>query len=587
MRILILCILLFPTILQARDLLTSQEYQQFSTQQQVEILTAYKAFVQEVSRNEDELEMEELSTNFNFHLLIDQAFAAAKYNCFYAGWPSYKKTVMVKGRQKSFCTSPTKSNPDYKILSKSCHSGEMLCQPALFGSPMCIKAQTQAQRNLAFSQCQTKFVASGKTLSDLAKELSHSAAAADELFELVHGICSSGLQSRTAMCKNLKRRVSTIRAQETKTVVKPKAKKIQVINQGKPTEDEVLKEELISTVEKVIEHTAPQITKEITKEVTCAQCEQIKAAQKEDEILADYEVSESIDQSKSTSDDFCTGGEYGNPRDKMYENVHYDKQSDLSINVEYQDAKQEKSPKFPASYEINIDKIGDDYSAITKGQENNSEGLIQAKRAYNNSFLSRGKENSFEIIENPVRTDYINGKIDERYVSEDLRISRYAFFPRKVVPSVKLRDDKIIMKMTTGEEFVMNAKSGKIISGVAKSIPAKQKMENKTDKNGKKYVLNFPDTEFAYRGEGLYIETKLAAGTFVPVRAFVDGQMQECKMKSADLWENHQGHFSPKSDPKYSSSRWSCSKFKFEKDEDLYSMIKKQCPAFKFPALIR
>lgn len=556
--------------------------------EQTEVLRAYKDFVYEASKNEEELE--ELTTTYNLSFL-ENAYAAGQFNCFYAGWPSVKKKV----NKRTFCSAPAGA--------KACGKGQLLCQPALFGAKLCVDVSTQKKRNSSFSQCQQKFIQSGRTLASLAKDLKSGADAteADELFSLVSSICKNGFQAKTGMCSNLKNRVASIRLlQKPKgagikavaPMAKPKvaSKKIEVVNEGKTTEDEELKEKLVKTVEKVNDTTAQVVNKEVTKDVVCAQCEQAKKAEEDQDVLANHEASEAIDQSQPTPDDFCGDGVKGSKNDKYSQSVHYDTVNDVSVNIEYQEKPAgNKDKRTAGGYDVSAEQMGEGKPLIEDGNVISTEVAqpLYPKRSYSNQYYNRGKENNFEIIDGPVKELSRGGAPYERYNSTDLRITQYAFFPRKVVPSVKHRGDKIIMKMTTGEEIVVNAKSGKIESGAAKDIPAKKGVETR---KGGADVRTYPKTDFAYTGDALYIQSQLTAakdakepGSIVSVKALVDGKPQECKVKSEDIWEYKSGFYIPSDE----QSKWSCAKFKFEKDEELYDLVKNKCPSFKFPALVK
>lgn len=580
MKIFVLFMSLLPSLLFAGDFVTTQEYQKMTTHRQVQVLKAYKVFVQEVLKNENDTE--DLTARLHA-LFINEAFAFDKFDCFYGGWPSLKKTVTTSGKQKTYCSSPLKSNPQYKNLSKTCAPGQLLCQPVLFGSNICIEAKTQAQRNSAFSQCQKKLDQSGKTLEDLSKDLlkDDMAPLADELFALVHDICQSGFQSKTGMCSNLKKNVAAIKESKPTTV--------QVVNQGKNVENENLKTKLITTVEKV--DLIPIEVVEVNKKVVCTQCEQLKAQQDKDEVLAPYEASGPIDQSLKTPKDFCAGNKQGDDRETYSQSAYSDSDNEISMDITYQEKAKDKANRSVGGHEVSADRMGKAYTYVEEGVEYPTEdmALMYPRRSYESEFRGRGKEGTFDIVDSPVREEFENKKLKERFVSTDMRITQYSFFPRKKIPAIKKRDDKIIMQLTTGEEFTIDAKTGRVVAGVAKDVAPKNQIEVRPAN-----TRTFPDSDFSYQGEGIYIETKVTynkdekkPGSIVPVRAMVDGKLQECKLKSDDLWTRDYGYYLPQGHEKYLSSGWDCTRFKFEKDEELYEMIKQKCPSFKFPALIK
>ncbi|MBA2406163.1 MAG: hypothetical protein H0V66_15415 [Bdellovibrionales bacterium] len=579
MKILVFLICCLPSWLLAGEFLTQQEFKSLNEKQQVQMIKAYKDFVHEILK--DEIESEELTASFRL-LFIDEAFASGTFNCFYAGWPSQKKTVTTKGQKRTFCTSPLKSNPQYKKMAESCGPGQLLCQPVLFGANVCIEARTQKQRNSAFSQCQSKFEKSGKTLQGLAREIATEdmAPLADELFSLVHNICKSGFQSKTGMCSNLKKSVAAIK------VNKPKV--VEVVNEGKTVEDIKLETKLLKTVETVIE--APKETVVIEKKITCTQCEEMKKIEADEEVLAPHEASGPIDQNLKTAKDFCAGNQEGIDKETYFQGVFSDSDNEISVDVTYQEKAKDKANRTVGGHDVRAERMGKGYSTIEESVELPADEtpLIYPRRSYQQEFMGRGKEGTFEIIDSPVKEVFENKKLVERYLSTDMRITQYSFFPRNNIPAIKKRDDKIIMRLTTGESIVIDAKSGRVINGAAKDLPPKNQTEIRPTN-----TRTFPDSDFSYQGEGLYIESKVtynkderSPGSIVPVKAMVDGKLQECKLKSDDLWTSDYGYYLPQEHEKYLSSYWSCKRFAFEKDEDLYAMIKKKCPTFKFPALI-
>ena len=141
--------------------------------------------------------------NFRFHL-IAEAMAAGDFSCFYAGWPSKSVTVTRGGKKKELCNNPANQNPNYQNAERvnQCKSSEMACNPALFGTGLCVDISTRSKKNLAFSQCEQQFSSAGKSLANVAEEISSGkiAAEADEMFRLVSDVCGSGFQSSTGMC---------------------------------------------------------------------------------------------------------------------------------------------------------------------------------------------------------------------------------------------------------------------------------------------------------------------------------------------------------------------------------------------------
>jgi hypothetical protein len=207
MKIIILSISFFFSVAAQAQLLGLKEFSKMTVTQQELVLIEYKNFLAQYP-----MPLETKSdavTKLDFISFLKEAHAAGDYNCFFAGWPS--KSVRVGTR--SVCSSPSKTNSDYQAQASKCTSGSMLCQPILFGDVGCIQASTPKQKSLAFSSCESKFKASGKSLADVVAGLTDAtkAAAAEEVFGLVARVCSTGVQATKPMCHSLKNKVEAIK----------------------------------------------------------------------------------------------------------------------------------------------------------------------------------------------------------------------------------------------------------------------------------------------------------------------------------------------------------------------------------------
>jgi hypothetical protein len=464
----------------------------------------------------------------------------------------------------------------------------MLCQPLLFGSNVCIDVQTRSQRNSAFSQCQQKFLNTGKSLDSLSNDLGEDhSGLADEMFALVHDICESGkFQSSTTMCSNLRKKIAVIKDSNPQSKV-VNSENIQVMDKGKISKDEELKKKLVTTLQKVNE--APVVVNEVSRKVTCSQCEHYKRTEAFDEPLYPYEASEPIDQSKMTPKDYCSGNQKGTVREKYSQGIAGESETDISVSATYQQVGSDQTKRIVAGYDVSVDKMGKAFTTIEDGIESTGDDYppLYPNRSYSANFEGRGKEGVLSIVDSPVKEVYQNKKLKERYLSTDLRITEYSFFPRKNVPAIKMREGKMFLKLTTGEEVIIDSKSGRIVSGVAKEVPPKNQIEIRpTNKR------IYPDNDFSYNGDGLYIESRVfpnkdekKPGSVVSVRAIVDGKKQECKLRSEEIWKYEYGYYLPQGHKDYLSSMWSCTRYRFETDEDFYKMIKKSCPHFQLPRL--
>lgn len=196
MKIAILFILTFSFQVFGKSTITAKDFASMNTDQKVKVIEAYKEFLSEYSKTTT------LGDFASHHFSIfSEAFASGNFDCFYAGWPS--RTVPQGG--KRLCTTPVRGNPDYNRLASGCGANSLLCQPALFGSGLCVSIATKSLRNSAFAQCETKFREAGRTVADIVRGISSSEERTelDDLIRVGQDICDRGLQARTNMCRRL------------------------------------------------------------------------------------------------------------------------------------------------------------------------------------------------------------------------------------------------------------------------------------------------------------------------------------------------------------------------------------------------
>ena len=222
--------IIFVGLLSSQAFATVMNFQQFkklSVEQQVQVIKAYKDFIKQ---NSQEFELEEQTFTLNWHL-IQEAYAASRYNCFYAGWPSTK--VLSQGR--ALCSSPAKTNADYKVQSINCSRNEILCNPVLFGAGICVSTATKVLRNSAFNQCELKFKAAGNDLNGLAQRLASAehSSEAEDLFNLVDDVCS---KSSSGICTKLNARIQEIKASKPTEVSTSATPTSEATTQNEPSD---------------------------------------------------------------------------------------------------------------------------------------------------------------------------------------------------------------------------------------------------------------------------------------------------------------------------------------------------------------
>lgn len=131
--------------------LSSLKWNDLNDQQKFHVTEELKTHLKYIEASHQEL------VSYKFELL-NSAYAS-EYNCFVAGWPS---STNAQGS----CQDPAKLNPYHKNYL-GCPSGELLCNPALFGDGLCIEFKTSVQKNSAFAQCEKSYQEEGRSFSDV------------------------------------------------------------------------------------------------------------------------------------------------------------------------------------------------------------------------------------------------------------------------------------------------------------------------------------------------------------------------------------------------------------------------------------
>lgn len=204
MKIILFLSLLFTAKGSAKPMLSMKEFDRLNIEQQVEVIAAYKEFLRETSL---QTELDTFST-FRFSF-ITKAMASGEFDCFHAGWPS--RSSLVSG--KRLCLSSVTANPDYRLHASRCGQNSLLCQPLIFGSGICVNVSTSALKNSAFSQCETRFRDSGRSLADVAAELNsfEKRAELEEFVGVSERICREGFQQ--ALCNRLREKILATKSQ--------------------------------------------------------------------------------------------------------------------------------------------------------------------------------------------------------------------------------------------------------------------------------------------------------------------------------------------------------------------------------------
>ena len=139
---------------------------------------------------------------FRFQV-FQSAYADADNDCFFAGWPG----KLVKSGEKKLCPSPSAKSG---YSPGACPSGQLQCQPLLFGKDLCVSFASAKDKQLAFSKCSGKFSAENRSLDFLQALTPEEKESLKEVSRLAVAICkegSVGIQKSKPMCASLLARV--------------------------------------------------------------------------------------------------------------------------------------------------------------------------------------------------------------------------------------------------------------------------------------------------------------------------------------------------------------------------------------------
>lgn len=229
-------------------------WKQSNIREKVFLFNEYKAFF---TQNPQELKhWEEKITRLTW--LINEAWANEGMDCIYAGWPSKR----IGGA----CSSPARMNPGYQ--AGSCGTGELHCQPLLFGDGLCAPARTPSERSLAFSTCDKKFSSSNRSVEDHIKKIKADGKEQEmlNLFDFAEKICTEGAQKSTGMCRRLEAAVERVRSGM------PLEAKVTVVAGGDVVSDLVVNRDVVAGVTDVVTVTDVAVDSGRVPTTVCTDC---------------------------------------------------------------------------------------------------------------------------------------------------------------------------------------------------------------------------------------------------------------------------------------------------------------------------
>ena len=185
-----------------------------------------------------------LFKNFAEHVLklFPQADADADepYNCFFGGWPSH--LIEKKGATHLTCDYPKNKNAEYAKYESKCSTGEMACNPALFGADLCVNVEQASMRRHATLECELKLKASGKTYETVTQEKAFDEKLLNETIESAKDVCNNTdyVSTNYGLCNTLKEKLQISIAQKKHTKVGTDETFAKKLEQMKPEKLEAL-----------------------------------------------------------------------------------------------------------------------------------------------------------------------------------------------------------------------------------------------------------------------------------------------------------------------------------------------------------
>lgn len=428
-----------------------------NTNGKVKLLKAYKTFFSSINT---ELSPLNETTRVQFSL-IDNAWAA-DMDCMYAGWPSK--------RVNNLCSSPEKNNPDYK--NESCKSGEMQCQPLLFGKGLCVSVASKEQRNMAFSNCDKK---QSKTPEDVVKEIRADGKEGQllELLDLADKICKEGKQAGTGMCARLLAATEELRHFKPDASLEVKDKS----SEDRPT---------------IAVDAAPTVINAVEKVNT---------------------VNRTISQVNNQED--CLPETEGTP---------FDRDVPRPLDFDYSTYRTGPDPAWDLTYladkKEGIRPTGFQFRSVGPNEIagpplDPSEKTVREWRFVNEDG---SKRETYLWVQDDAGSGYLS----------QLMESVILIVPRKMKPSVEAVGDELHVTLTTGEKVIYDKATRLIKGGVLK--------EGKIDLNPDRFKRKFAPITYSGTGISIRVDKRGEDPRLIPGNATITQNGKTCLIPARQLW---------------------------------------------------
>lgn len=248
-------------------------------------------------------------------------------------------------------------------------------------------------------------------------------------------------------------------------------------------------------------------------------------------------------------------------------------------------------------------------------QQDEFDEYLAPNRTWKFNFYAHDGNQSLIITDNPLKIikNSRGSYIEHQEVDSPKYMRSFEFFPRKYVTQYEILPDRknaqeMIVTLTTGEKVRFDAKTGKVIGGVFKSI---SRAKSKSTQKYKAFDRFYHQNEFQYTGAGVWIEVDESEKRGFSRRSLTKQNTKmkvkirknpglECEVNSEDLWgvnlvdgaktsesyrstkeeyiefKKAQGINNP-SPYGHLNTAYTCYKFKFKTDEEFNKFLMSKC----------
>ena len=313
--------------------------------------------------------------------------------------------------------------------------------------------------------------------------------------------------------------------------------------------------------------------------------------------LLPEELSTPIDFKKDLPDDFCDIQEkrvndYRYLNTKDYKDERFAKPENRMLSVDLM--KNEAGVEEAHGFAFEAHTMGTIVDTIDKGEKVEVYEPTVPHRDWSAEFAGRSHQSTIMVTDWPVLEDkdQKTKAVKDRYSSTNITMTRFSFFPRKVTPAMSQVDGEMLMTLPTGETINFDAKTRRVKGGAFKETKRADGGKNPsfTSKNGDLRTYYKPDSDLAYEGKGVWIETKVTSqkdeleGGMITIRTgsptCKGAGCSSCQVPAKDVYEKKKGFHVPGDQKTY----WSCEWVKFKTDEEFDKYLKSKCK-FSLPSL--